>query len=167
MPLTILPSILLTTEDTLESAGITSSGRTAAEPEFPTAHGSPGYRHSAPENTLPAFKLAKAASVGLIELDYHHSQDGVPVFIHDEELDSTIDAMAKCEESKIRAAGKTLKELHSLDAGHWSEAKYPHARLTSLAEALDFIQDGNVTHIERKDGAGLGRRGNQSRTIFR
>src|SRR4029077_8066778 len=46
----------------------------------------------APENTLPAFQLALDAKADLVELDYYHSADGVPVVIHDEILDRTTDA---------------------------------------------------------------------------
>lgn len=111
-----------------------------------------GYSYFAPENTLPAFKLAKAAGADLVELDYRHTQDGVPVVIHDAELDRTTDAVARWGEKTIRVASKTLDELHSLDAGQWFDAKWAGTRLSSLAEALDFIQDRNVTLIERKAG---------------
>jgi hypothetical protein len=38
----------------------------------------------APENTLPAFQSALDVKADLIELDYYHAADGVPVVIHDE-----------------------------------------------------------------------------------
>ena len=37
----------------------------------------------APENTLPAFVSAVQAGADLVELDYLHSADGVPVVFHD------------------------------------------------------------------------------------
>src|SRR3954447_2590518 len=37
----------------------------------------------APENTLPAFASAVKAGADLVELDYYHSADGVPMVIHD------------------------------------------------------------------------------------
>ncbi|MEX0586606.1 MAG: glycerophosphodiester phosphodiesterase, partial [Pirellulales bacterium] len=37
----------------------------------------------APENTLPAFESALALGVDVVELDYRHTADGVPVAIHD------------------------------------------------------------------------------------
>ncbi len=111
-----------------------------------------GYSQVAPENTLPAFKLAKAACVDLVELDYHHTRDGVPVVIHDGELDRTTDAVAQWGGKKIRVVDKTLAELRTLDAGQWFDVKYAGTRLPTLIEALDLIQDGNVTLIERKAG---------------
>ncbi len=111
-----------------------------------------GYSQFAPENTLPAFQLAKAAGADLIELDYHHTKDGVPVVLHDAELDRTTDARARWGKTKIRVASRTLEELQTLDAGRWFEARYAGTRISSLTEALAFIQTGNVTLIERKSG---------------
>jgi glycerophosphoryl diester phosphodiesterase len=111
-----------------------------------------GYSQAAPENTLPAFRLAKTAGADLIELDYHHSQDGKLVVIHDTTLDRTTDATNQWGGSKIRVASKTLGELQSLDAGIWFGPQFAGTRLPSLNEALDVIQDGNVTLIERKSG---------------
>jgi glycerophosphoryl diester phosphodiesterase len=111
-----------------------------------------GYSHWAPENTLPAFKLAKVAGADLVELDYHHTKDGVLIVIHDGELDRTTDAVARWGGKEIRVASKTLAELRTLDAGQWFDANYTGTRLPTLAEALELIQDGNVTVIERKAG---------------
>jgi glycerophosphoryl diester phosphodiesterase len=48
-----------------------------------------GYSMAAPENTLPAFRLALLAESDLVELDYFHSSDGVPIVLHDRTLDRT------------------------------------------------------------------------------
>jgi glycerophosphoryl diester phosphodiesterase len=106
----------------------------------------------APENTLPGFKLAKAAGADLVELDYHHTKDGVPLVIHDPNLDRTTDAVARFQTTKIPVATKTLAELRPLEAGLWFKPPYPSAKLPTLGEALDLIQDGGVTLIERKAG---------------
>lgn len=111
-----------------------------------------GYCQIAPENTLPAFRLAKTAGADLVELDYHHSKDGKLVVIHDATLDRTTDAGAKWGGSKIRVESKTLAELQSLDAGQWFDPQFSGTRLPTLNEALDVIQAGGVTLIERKAG---------------
>ena len=54
-----------------------------------------GYSALAPENTLPAFKAAVEAGADLVELDYRHSRDAVPIVIHDSTLDRTTDAVAR------------------------------------------------------------------------
>ncbi len=111
-----------------------------------------GYSHLAPENTLPAFKLAKAAGADLIELDYYHTKDGVPIVFHDTTLDRTTDATNRWGGAKIRIETKTLGELKTLEAGNWFNPPYPNTPLPTLVEALDEIQNGGVTLIERKAG---------------
>ena len=56
----------------------------------------------APENTLPAFASAVKAGADLVELDYLHSADGVPVVFHDGELDRTTNACQLWGGEKIR-----------------------------------------------------------------
>jgi len=142
--------------------GMTVNGQTAARTASPVEKllnagrplviGHRGYCQMAPENTLPSFKLAKSAGADLVELDYHHTKDGVPVVIHDFELDRTTDAVAKWGGKKIRVDSKTAAELRALDAGKWFDARFADTRLPSLSEALDLIQDGSMTLIERKGG---------------
>ena len=111
-----------------------------------------GYCQIAPENSLPAFKLAKTAGADMVELDYYHTKDGQMIVIHDGTLDRTTDAVAKWGGSKIPVKSKTLEELKTLDAGKWFDPKFTGTALPSLTEALDVIQDGGVTLIERKEG---------------
>jgi len=111
-----------------------------------------GYSHLAPENTLPAFQLANAAGADLVELDYHHTKEGVPIVIHDATLDRTTDATNRWGGAKLRVDRKTLPELQSLEAGQWFDPPYPNTKLPTLAEALEVIQKGGVTLIERKAG---------------
>ena len=56
-----------------------------------TIYGHRGASAELPENTLPAFALAKELGAYGIELDVHLSRDGVPVVIHDESVDRTTD----------------------------------------------------------------------------
>ena len=111
-----------------------------------------GYSQVAPENTLPSFKLAMTAGADLVELDYHHTKDGKLIVIHDFELDRTTDATNRWGEAKIKVADRTAAEIQSLDAGGWFDPKFAGTRIPLLAEALDTIQAGGVTLIERKAG---------------
>jgi glycerophosphoryl diester phosphodiesterase len=111
-----------------------------------------GYSAFAPENTRAAFKLALEAKVDLVELDYHHTADGVPVVIHDATLDRTTDATAKWGGKDLRLADRTLTELRHLDAGRWFQPGFSHERLATLEEALECIQPRGMTLIERKQG---------------
>lgn len=143
-----------------------AGGLTAAEPlpaqrvlqtPRPLVIGHRGYNAFAPENTLPSFKLAKAAGADLVELDYHLSRDGVPIVIHDSELDRTTDAVEQWGGKKIRVDGRTAAELRQLDAGKWFNPNLAGTRLLRLDEALTFIQtNGGMTLIERKSGDAAG-----------
>ncbi len=119
----------------------------------PLVIGHRGFCKIAPENTLPSFQFAMTAGADLVELDYHHSKEGVPVVIHDATLDRTTDARQLWGATAIQVAAKTLTEIKALDAGSWFDAKYRSAKIPTLVEALDAIQgSGGVTAIERKAG---------------
>ena len=61
--------------------------KTLVEKTLVWAHrGAFGY---APENTMPAFKMAIDMKADGIELDVHFSKDGKIVVIHDETIDRT------------------------------------------------------------------------------
>jgi glycerophosphoryl diester phosphodiesterase len=106
----------------------------------------------APENTLPAFTSAVQAGADLVELDYYHSADGVPVVFHDKDLDRTTNACQLWGGEKIAIGRKSLAELRMLDAGNWFSAKFSGTRIPTLVEALEAIQAGSMTLIERKGG---------------
>ena len=111
-----------------------------------------GYSMAAPENTLPAFRLGVLAESDLVELDYFHSADGVPVVLHDSTLDRTTDAPARWNENRIAVASKTVAELRELDAGSWFDPVFRGVGIPTLEESLDVIQPGSITLIERKRG---------------
>jgi glycerophosphoryl diester phosphodiesterase len=106
----------------------------------------------APENTLPAFASAVKAGADLVELDYYHSADGIPVVFHDAELDRATNAVRLWGGEKIKLNSKSLAELKLLDAGSWFGPKFSGTRIPTLDEALDTIQAGSLTLIERKGG---------------
>jgi glycerophosphoryl diester phosphodiesterase len=106
----------------------------------------------APENTLPAFEQALAVKADLIELDYHHAADGVPVVAHDEILDRTTDAEAVLGKAGLLIGEVTLADLRKLDVGSWFAREFAGTRISTLSEALDVIQAGSTTLIERKGG---------------
>lgn len=106
----------------------------------------------APENTLPAFEAAVRLGVNLVELDYLHTADGVPVAFHDETLDRLTDARALWGGEKIPLASKSLAELKTLDAGRWFGSQFAGTRIPTLSEAIDAILAGSLPLIERKAG---------------
>lgn len=112
-----------------------------------------GYCAIAPENTLPSFQLALAAGADLVELDYQHSRDGVPMAIHDRILDRTTDARKKWKRRRIKISQTSAAEIQTLDAGTWFGAEFAGAKVPLLIEAMDLIcGSGRVALIERKSG---------------
>ncbi|MCI0538597.1 MAG: hypothetical protein L0Z50_25600, partial [Verrucomicrobiales bacterium] len=111
-----------------------------------------GYSAVAPENTLPAFERALLAGADLVELDYHHSKDGVPIVLHDATLDRTTDASHRWVGQDFRVDARTADELQALEAGLWFKPIHSATRIPQLTDALDTIQRGGVTLIERKAG---------------
>lgn len=111
-----------------------------------------GYKMVAPENTLPAFELGITAQGDLIELDYYHSADGIPVVFHDTTLDRTSDATVLWNDQKIGTTSKTLAEFRELDVGSWFAPQFAGTGVLTLDEALDAIQPESITLIERKHG---------------
>ena len=98
-----------------------------------------GHRGAAgerPENTLPSFERALADGAAILESDVHLSRDGVPVLIHDDELE-------RCTDGRGRVRDHDVAALKRLDAGHHFEPT-PGAhplrgrgiRIPTLAEAL-------------------------------
>jgi glycerophosphoryl diester phosphodiesterase len=119
----------------------------------PLIIGHRGYCSRAPENTLPSFQLAIDAGADLVELDYHHSKDGVPIVVHDPTLDRTTDARKQWKRRNIKVWQRTATEIQSLDAGSWYDAKFAGIKIPLLSEALEFIcSRGGVPLIEHKSG---------------
>ncbi len=111
-----------------------------------------GYSMAAPENTLPAFRLALWAHSDLVELDYFHSSDGIPVVFHDRTLDRTTNSVELWGKEDVPIASKPYRALRELDAGTWFSEDFAGAHVPTLAEALDVIQSESITLIERKQG---------------
>lgn len=113
-----------------------------------------GNRHEAPENTLPAFKSALRYYSDLVELDYCHTSDGVPVVVHDATLDRTTNARREWHRQRqIRISGRTWKEIRTLDAGSWFDPRFAGTMVPSLEEALKLICTESVPLIEHKSGS--------------
>ncbi|KHL92374.1 hypothetical protein QW71_29655 [Paenibacillus sp. IHB B 3415] len=87
-----------------------------AEKVYTIAHrGASGY---APENTIPAFELAREMDSDSIELDIHLTKDQIPVVIHDDTVNRTTN-------SKGYVRNMTLEQIKQLDAGSWFNKAYP------------------------------------------
>lgn len=102
-----------------------------------------GASGSAPENTLAAFRAAEEAGADGIELDVHLSREGVPVVIHDDSVDRTTDGRGAVRRLSLR-------ELRSLDAGHWFSPAFAGERIPTLEEVLRWAGERLRLNIEVK-----------------
>jgi len=113
--------------------------------------GSSGF---APENTLPAFEVAKALDVDGIELDVQMTKDGELVVIHDEQIDRTSDGKGWVKDY-------TLEELRRFNFGK-AKPQYGFVTIPTLREVYELFQDTDyVINVELKtsvvayDGSGV------------
>lgn len=124
----------------------------AGSPRRPWIIAHRGYSAFAPENTVLAFDRALDAAADLVELDYHHSSDGVPIVLHDSTLDRTTDAVARWGGQKLAVSAYTTAQLTALDAGSWFNPPAPGQAVLTLEQALEHIQARGMTLVERKTG---------------
>lgn len=156
MPLLVLSLLLILTLPPMAASAASPPSPLPAHAllalKRPLVIGHRGYAALAPENTLASFRHALTAGADLVELDYHHSRDGVPIVIHDGTLDRTTDATRRWQAKGIRVDSRDAAELVSLPAGTEFQPPFPEERVPTLLDALEFIQGRGVTLIERKAG---------------
>ncbi len=98
----------------------------------------------APENTLPAFRLALDQGAQGIELDVQRTADGVLVVIHDETIDRTSNGFGK-------VVNLTLEDLRRIDFSN-GFIGHRNVRIPTLHEVLDLIADtGARFNVELKN----------------
>ena len=102
--------------------------------------GSSGF---APENTLPAFAIAKALNVDGIELDVQMTKDGELVVIHDETIDRTSDGSGWVKDY-------TLEELKQFNFNNGKNG-FGFVNIPTLCEVYEMFQDTDyVINVELK-----------------
>ncbi|MBX2882292.1 MAG: glycerophosphodiester phosphodiesterase [Granulosicoccus sp.] len=103
----------------------------------------------APENTMPAFQLARDAGADVLEIDVRLSRDGHPVVIHDATVDRTCNGHGAVKD-------QTLVQLKKLDAAYYftdlegQTTRGKNIRLCTLAELLQQMPDIGI-NIDIKD----------------
>ena len=97
----------------------------------------------APENTLPAFKLAVEMGADGIECDIHLSRDGKFVVCHDDTVNRTSNGTG-------RICDKSLNEIKALDFGAKFDPKFAGTAAPTLEEMLDVVKVMKVINIEIK-----------------
>lgn len=106
-----------------------------------------GYSTVAPENTLPAYKLAKENGFAYAETDISFTSDGVPVCLHDATIDRTSDGSGNIN-------SLTYEQVRQYDFGSWKSSAYARTKIPSFEEFIALCRDIMLhPYIELKNSA--------------
>lgn len=107
-----------------------------------------GYSSTAPENTLPAYKLAKKNGFNYVEADICWTSEGIPVLSHD----TTID---RCSDGSGTIANMTLAQLKAYDFGSWKSATYAGTTIPTFEEFIKLCRAlGLHPYLDPRDNNG-------------
>ena len=97
----------------------------------PWVVGHRGAMGHAPENTMTSFEQALQLGADMLEFDVRLSKDGVPVIVHDANLDRT-------SNRSLFVADLNVKDLLELDAGSWFDLRFAGERIPRLSTLLKW-----------------------------
>ena len=122
---------------------------TVKEPAYDTLICHRGESKDAPENTLPAYRMAVERGFGF-ECDIYLSADKRLFTFHDRDLKRTTAGAhtEKCTEANWE---KTVSKVNVGGWGNWKGSKYDPTRPALLEEVLDLARDGRYIYVEVKD----------------
>ncbi|NOJ71853.1 glycerophosphodiester phosphodiesterase [Paenibacillus alvei] len=103
-----------------------------------------GYAAVHPENTMEAFRRSIQMGADTLEIDVHHSKDGIPVVIHDDSLDRTTTGTGRIRE-------KTVAEIQQVDAGKKFSPEFAGCSVPLLEEVLELCGGKVGLQLELKE----------------
>ena len=110
-----------------------------------------GASYFAPEESAPAYLLAREMGVDYLELDLQRTKDGVLIAVHDDDLRRTTNIAEVFPGRETDTVDKfTFAELQSLDAGSWFNTRFPdrarpsfkNVRILRLEDVMDIAEGG-------------------------
>lgn len=104
-----------------------------------------GASKDAPENTIPAFKLAWEQGADAIEGDFHLTKDGHIVCIHDENT-------KRVSNANMIVRNSTASELRRLDVGSHHGKASKGIAIPTIEEVFSTIPEQKTIYIEIKCG---------------
>lgn len=106
-----------------------------------------GFSSIAPENTLPAYKLAKQRGFFYVETDVSFTSDGVPVCLHDATIDRTSNGTGNINDL-------TWEQVQQYDFGSWKSSAYAGTKIPSFEQFITLCRNiGLHPYIELKNSA--------------
>lgn len=107
------------------------SVRQKTKGKVPWVVGHRGAMGHAPENTMTSFETALQLGADMLEFDVRLTKDGVPVVVHDANLDRT-------SNKSLYVADLNVKDLLELDAGSWFDLRFAGERIPRLSTLLKW-----------------------------
>jgi len=92
-----------------------------------------GYSNIAPENTAPAYILARQMGFKYVECDLQITSDGILVLNHNIDIDHNSNGTGLVSE-------KTLAELLTYDFGSWKDVKYTGTKILTFEEFIKLCK---------------------------
>lgn len=99
----------------------------------PWVVGHRGAMGHAPENTMTSFEQALQLGADMFEFDVRLSKDGIPVIVHDANLDRT-------SNRSLFVSDLGVKDLLELDAGSWFDLRFAGERIPRLSTLLKWAE---------------------------
>ncbi len=96
---------------------------------IPRLIGHRGAARHAPENTLSAMRTGALQGALWVEVDVKITRDGVPILMHDDDVDRTSDGHGL-------VADMDFADIRRLDAGSWFGPEFKGEPVPTLAEAI-------------------------------
>ena len=120
----------------------------AAKPAYDTLIAHRGESHDAPENTMPAFKMAVDRGFGF-ECDIYLSADKKLFTFHDNNLKRTTGGKhtEKCIDANWE---NTISKVNVGGWGKWKGSKFDPTSPTLLEDVLKLARDGRYIYVEVK-----------------
>ena len=108
-----------------------------------------GYNGTAPENTLPAFKLSKVNGFDTIETDIRLTSDNVCVLLHDATINRTSNGTGAIHDM-------TYAQALNYDFGSWKSAEYAGTKIPTFEQLLQLCKNINLSaYVEIEADAGF------------
>ena len=110
-----------------------------------------GASYFAPEETAPAYLLAREMGIDYLELDLQRTRDGVLIALHDDDLRRTTNIAEVFPGRETDSVDKfTFAELQRLDAGSWFNLRFPdrarpsfkNVRILRLEDVMNIAEGG-------------------------
>ena len=135
----------------LIGAGAILSGcMTAKGPAYDTLIAHRGESHDAPENTLPAYRMAVERGFGF-ECDIYLAKDGRLFTFHDRDLRRTTDGANTNRCTDVTWAD-TVSKVNVGGWGKWKGSAFDPTRPALFSEVLALARDGRYIYVEVKGG---------------